>query len=478
MFDKNLYTLDYKLNLLIEPFSKLVADVVFFKIQILEIELPVVILWLIFAGIFFTCKFNFVQFMKIGSGFQSIFSAKTNNNGDITQLQALFTAISGTVGIGNLGGVAIAISIGGPGAVIWMIVGGFLGMVIKFVECSLAVIYRKNINNRIIGGPMVYLSQGLATKGWVKCGQYLGLLYAVVMIVACVGIGNMFQVNQAFAQIVYATGDGASWFADKGWFVGLILAVIVGFILIGGIKSIVKITDKIVPLMACLYVICALYVLVTNYQVLPKVLLLIWQSAFYSSSIKGGVVGVMTVGFQRAFFSNEAGVGSSAIVHSAAKTNIPVSQGFVGMIEPLIDTVIICTLTALVIIIAFLKSPDVLNHLNGIKLTSLAFSMFFNHADIVLSVIVVLFAFSTLIAWSYYGLQAWQFVFGSANYTRVIFYLLFCLCIIIGCMVSLRSVVSLADSCLFALCVPNVIGLYVLSDDVKKLLTTHARINH
>lgn len=472
--------LDFRLNSFVEPFSNMVFDFVFFKVYFFDLKVPFLVLWLVFSGVFFTIKFKGIQFRKLILGFKYLFLPNKKDCGDITKLQALFTAISGTVGIGNIGGVAIALVVGGPGATLWMIIGGLLGMAVKFLECSLAVMYRENSSNSILGGPMVYLSKGLGNRGFKRFGKHLGLLYSCIMIVACMGVGNMFQSNQAFSQIVFATGNNSSWFVNKGWLVGLILSFIVGYVLIGGIKSIVKITDKIVPSMLLLYIGCSIYILVVNYDLLYDAILLIFKSSFNYPSIKGGFLGVMVIGFQRAFFSNEAGIGSSAIVHSAAITDNPTSQGLVGMLEPFIDTVIICSLTALVIITASLKQPDIFNNFNGVKLTSYAFSVFIHHADLILSAVVLLFAFSTLISWSYYGLQSWQFIFGKSKFSRITFQTIFCIGIVIGSMISLKSVVTLADSFLFALCVPNIIGLYILSDDIKNILKTKvfAKIHH
>ena len=325
-----------------------------------------------------------------------------NAPGQVTHFQALATAVSGTVGLGNIAGVAVAISLGGAGATFWMIVAGLLGMSSKFVECTLGVKYRTiDSEGRVFGGPMNYLRYGLAKRRNLKgLGKFLAALFAILAIGASFGGGNMFQANQAFAvldnEIPALQGNGF-------WF-GLLLAVLTGFVIIGGIKSIARVTEKIVPLMAIIYFLGAMTVILFNIENLGAAFTAIWDGAFSPGALKGGIIGVLIVGFQRAAFSNEAGVGSAAIAHSAAKTHHPPSEGFVSLLEPFVDTVVICTLTALVLIFTGMHQ---VGGIGGVELTSAAFGSVVSWFPYVLAMAVFLFAFSTMISWSYYGMRAW-----------------------------------------------------------------------
>ena len=340
-----------------------------------------------------------------------------NDKGEVSHFQALTAALSGTVGLGNIAGVAIAISLGGPGATFWMIIAGLLGMSSKFVECTLGVKYRiENADGSVSGGPMYYLSRGFAEKGWPGLGKVLAVFFAVMCIGGSIGGGNMFQVNQAFQQFEAVTGGTESFIHGQGWIFGLVMALLVAVVIIGGIKSIAKVTDKIVPFMCGIYVLAALVILFGNFTRIPEAFGLIFAGAFSPMAISGGIVGVLIQGFKRAAFSNEAGIGSASIAHSAVKTNEPVTEGLVALLEPFIDTVIVCTMTALVIVITgTVDGGGVWQPLgaggDGIHLTSTAFSSVITWFPIILAVAVILFAFSTMITWSYYGIKSWKYLF-------------------------------------------------------------------
>jgi AGCS family alanine or glycine:cation symporter len=382
--------------------------------------------------------------------------------------------VSGTVGIGNIGGVAIAISVGGPGAALWMLVAGILGMSTKFVECSLGVIYREeHADGSVSGGPMHYLRKGLAERGYEKLGRALGTFYAGGIVIGCLGIGNMFQSNQAFVQIVGVTGAESSWLADKGWLVGIVLAVIVGAVVIGGIRSIARVTATLVPFMAVLYLVGAFIIIALNAEAIPWALEQIISQAFNPDAMGGGLLGALIVGFQRAVFSNEAGIGSATIAHAAVKTSEPITEGFVSLLEPLIDTVIICSATALVIITTSYYEPDFAQGLGGIEMTSHAFERNLSWSPPLLALAATLFALSTMVSWSYYGLKGWTYLFGTDKRTSNIFNLIFCVFVALGCTIQLEAVLDFSDAMVFLICVPNIFGLYILTPVVKRELAAY-----
>ncbi len=392
------------------------------------------------------------------------------HEGEVSHFQALTAALSATVGLGNIAGVAIAVSIGGAGATFWMIVAGLLGMASKFVECTLGVKYRDIAEDgTVYGGPMYYLTKGLKEKGLGKLGKILAALFAVFVIGGSFGGGNMFQVNQAFQLVENITGGEASFLHGKGWLFGIIMAVLVGIVIIGGIKKIAKVTDKIVPFMVVIYVAASLFVLIAKYDMIGNAFAQIFNGAFSPEGVVGGAVGVLVQGFRRAAFSNEAGVGSASIAHSAVKTKYPASEGLVALLEPFIDTVVVCTMTALVLIITgnVVAENASLNDAQAILLTSGAFESVISWFPYVLTVAVVLFAFSTMISWSYYGFQGWAYLFGRTKKMEYAYKLLFCVFVVIGAAASLGSVIGFSDAMIFAMMVPNMIGLVLLAPKVK-----------
>jgi len=438
-----------------------------------ESRLPLIVFWLIFGAITFTVFMRFVNIRGFKHAIQLVQGKfdDPENPGEVSHFQALTTALSATVGLGNIAGVAIAISIGGPGATFWMIVAGLLGMSSKFTECTLGVKYRRiDINGVVSGGPMYYLRDGLKKKKMKWLGAVLAALFALLVIGGSFGGGNMFQANQSFSQLAYVipTIEGYGF-----WF-GIILAILVGVVIIGGIKSIARVTDKVVPFMAVMYVVTALIIIFMNIQHTGEAFALIWDGAFAPDAIKGGIVGVLIVGFQRAAFSNEAGVGSAAIAHSAVKTDKPITEGFVALMEPFVDTVVICTMTALVLI--FTGTYENPLGLEGAQLTSNAFEKVFSFFPYVLVIAIFLFAFSTMISWSYYGLKGFDYLFGGiserlfgnrnvAKYTYFVFFLSF---IVIGASSSLGAVVDFSDAMILAMGFPNILGLLILAPEVRK----------
>tara|TARA_Y100001954_G_scaffold159262_1_gene169041 strand:+ start:3029 stop:4537 length:1509 start_codon:yes stop_codon:yes gene_type:complete len=426
-------------------------------------DVPIVVVWLVFGAIYFTFKMKFINFR----GFRHAVDLIRGNyddpmdKGEVSHFQALTTALSATVGLGNIAGVAIAISIGGPGATFWMIVAGFLGMSAKFVECTLGVKYRKiDINGEVSGGPMYYLRDGLAKYGMVNLGKLLAVIFAVLCVGGSFGGGNMFQANQAYAQL----SGQFPLLAGNGPLFGLILAILVGAVIIGGIKSIANVTEKIVPFMAALYVGTAILIIGMNIAEIGSVFVMIFNGAFASDAAFGGIIGVLIQGFRRAAFSNEAGVGSASIAHSAAKTNEPVSEGIVALLEPFIDTVVICTMTAIVLIITGFHNVE---GVEGAQMTSQAFGSVFSWFPYLLVFAIFLFAFSTMISWSYYGLKSWEFLFGKSKNSEYSYKLLFLIFIVIGSSVNLGAVLDFSDMMILAMAFPNILGLLILSKEVR-----------
>ena len=426
-------------------------------------SIPIVVVWLVFGALFFTLKMNFINVRAFKHAIDLVRGKfdDPNDEGEVSHFQALATALSATVGLGNIAGVAVAITVGGPGATFWMIIAGLLGMSSKFVECTLGVKYRVvNKNGEVSGGPMYYLKHGLAKYGYGNIGKVLAVLFAILCIGGSFGGGNMFQANQAYAQL----SGQFPMLSGNGPMFGFLLAILVGTVIIGGIKSIARVTEKIVPFMAVLYVAAALVILVVNFSEIGNAFALIFKGAFAPSAAFGGFIGVIIQGFRRAAFSNEAGVGSASIAHSATKTNEPVSEGIVSLLEPFIDTVVICTMTALVIIVTGMSGVQ---GVEGAQLTSQAFESVISWFPYVLVIAIFLFAFSTMISWSYYGLKSWTYLFGSSKKSELIYKFIFLIFIIIGSSVKLGAVLDFSDVMILAMAFPNILGLLILSGEVK-----------
>ncbi len=466
-------SIDERINEAVAPLTDAVSSVVFYAVPIGEVNLPLIIVWLISGAAIFTFYMGFINIRGFKHAIELVRGDYDNptQKGEVSHFQALAAALSGTVGLGNIAGVAIAVSIGGAGATFWMILAGLLGMSSKFVECTLGVKYR-NINDdgSVSGGPMYYLSKALAVRNQAAVGKFLAIFFALMCVGGSLGAGNMFQVNQAFKQFVVITGESESVLLGYGWLFGLITAVLVGLVIIGGIKSIVRVTDKIVPIMCGIYILATLVVLIVHIADVPRALWLIISGAFAPESVTGGVLGAMIQGVRRAAFSNEAGIGSAAIAHSTVKTDEPITEGIVALLEPFIDTVVVCTCTALVIVVTGFNAPS---DMNGVALTSAAFASVLSWFPYLLALIVFLFAFSTMLSWSYYGLKAWTYLFGEKKATSLTFKILFCVFIVIGSTMSLDKVTDFSDAMIFAMSFPNIIGLYILAPEVKRDLESY-----
>ena len=478
--------LDQKIDEAFQPISDFFNEVIFFTVG----ENPFVIYLLVGSAIFFTLYFGFpnikyfITSINVVRGkYDDVEKDNTvSDDGEVSHFQALTTAVSGTVGNGNIAGVALAIALGGPGATFWMIICGLMGMSLKFVECTLGVHYRDVDENGVIyGGPMYYLSKGLKEKGFGTLGKISAVFFAIFCIGGSFGGGNAAQANQAALVLKDLLGLESTF---SGAIIGMVLAIIVGIIIIGGIKRIASVTEKIVPFMAILYIVACLYILLINFSFLDDAIALIIKEAFNPTAIGvGGIIGVLMVGFRRAAFSNEAGVGSASIAHSAVKTKYAASEGLVALLEPFIDTVVICTLTALVIITfnstgVFAYGGDGGVMIDGVMyegagITSKAFAEYIPFSDVFLTVAVVLFAVSTMISWSYYGLQSWKYLFGRGEKSDLTYKLLFLSFVIIGSSASMNSIWAFSDAMIFAMVFPNMVGLYLLFPVVKEQLSKY-----
>ncbi len=502
--------LDERINDAFTPISDAWGAIVFFPFP--GTSIPFVVILLVTGALFFTLVFKFINVRKFGTALQVVrgkyddieqHSAyeedkveanivdgdvvgtirDESQDGEVSHFQALATAVSGTVGLGNIAGVALAITMGGPGATFWMIVCGLLGMSTKFVECTLGVKYRDiGPDGTVYGGPMYYLRKGLDSRGFTGLGKILAGVFAFLCVGASFGGGNAAQSNQAALQLGQMFGyTGGS----SGTVIGILLAVVVGFVIIGGIKRIASVTEKIVPLMAVIYVAACIFIIVMNISYIDDAFGLIIQGAFTPEAGLGGLMGVLIVGFQRAAFSNEAGAGSAAIAHSAVKTKYAASEGLVALLEPFIDTVVICTLTALVIIIynsggvfdygsgtsSFVMIDGV--EVEGAVLTSMAFDSAIPNFSYVLTIAIVLFAISTMITWAYYGLQSWKYLFGKGPIADITYKILFLLFIVIGAAANMSAVWGFSDAMILALVFPNMIGLFFLFPVVREELNKY-----
>ncbi len=456
------------------PAADFLSGIVFFKVPALGVEFPLIVAWLVAGGLFFTVYLRFINIRGFAESLRIVSGryARSDDPGEISQFQALTTAMSGTVGIGNMAGVAVAISAGGPGAAFWLIVAGLLGMSTKFAECTMGVLFRRdNPDGSVSGGPMYYLESGLRRLGLPKLGKGLGIFYAAMMVIGCLGIGNMFQSNQASAMFTAITGGDGSFFADKTWLTGLAQAILVAAVIIGGIRWIGNATSKLAPAMALLYVSLALLVIAMNFDEIPDAVSAIWASAFAPEGMAGGMLGALIIGFRRATFSNEAGLGSAAIAHSTARTPRAASEGFVALLEPFIDTVVICTMSAMVIVI---YEPGIsAGSVSGIELTISAFRSTLPWSPALIAVAAILFAYSTMIAWSYYGLKAFTYLVGEGRARQTGFKLFFCVFVVIGASIDLSALIDLSDALVFVVAIPNLVGLYLMAPVVKRELENY-----
>jgi AGCS family alanine or glycine:cation symporter len=510
--------LDQRIDEAFQPVATWFEWLVFYPMPLPEpFNIPIILYLLIGGATFFTLAFGFVNIRKFPLAINvvrgkyddielapdhkdpHVENAEVNivegdipdtikdesHHGEVNHFQALATAVSGTVGLGNIAGVAVAIGIGGPGATFWMIVAGLLGMSSKFVECTLGVKYRDIDSNGIVhGGPMYYLSRGFADIKFGGLGKVLAIIFAIFCIGGSFGGGNAFQANQATTQITTLFGmEGGA----TRTIIGIIMAILVAVVIIGGIKRIANVTEKLVPFMAIIYILASLVIILMHFTEIPAAIGMILSGAFTPEAGVGGIAGVIIQGFRRAAFSNEAGAGSAAIAHSAVRTKYPASEGIVALLEPFIDTVVICTMTAIVIVL-FNMQGDFFQYggingsvmidgqaVNGVDLTARAYNDVIPGFNAVLTVAVVMFAFSTLISWSYYGLQAWKYLFGRSAASDMSFKVLFCLFVVIGAASSLNSVIAFSDAMILAMVFPNMIGLFFLFPKVKEELARYLK---
>ncbi|MFF5128975.1 alanine/glycine:cation symporter family protein [Streptomyces syringium] len=464
-----------------EPIAKWLGDIVFYSVPVAGTQLPLIVAWLVLAGLVFSSWFGLVQIRKFRLAVNVVRGKydEKGSAGEVNHFQALTAAVSGTVGLGNIAGVAVAVSIGGPGATFWMILCGLLGMATKFVEVTLGVKYREvHADGSVSGGPMHYLPKGLAdrfgAKG-LKLGKVLGVLASAMILFFGLFGGNLFQVNQSYAQLVAVTGgdSGIMGSSAGALFFGILIAALVGVVLLGGIRSIASVTSKLVPAMAGIYITACLVVILVNASAVPSAISSIIEGAFNPQGVAGGVLGALIVGFKRAAFSNEAGLGSAPIAHSAVKTKHPASEGLVALLEPFIDTVIICTMTALTIVIANPASWGEARKgegVGGVTITSDAFGTVLPWFPYILTIAVMLFAISTVLTWGYYCMKAWTHLFGRSKASELTFKVFYTLFAVAGSLLTLQTLIDMADAVLFMLAVINIIGLYLLAPVVKREL--------
>lgn len=460
----------------IAPLTDKIADFIFTPVSIFGAQIPLIILWILFAGIFFTLYFRFIPFWGFKHSLEVISgrNADKNDEGEVSSFQALATALSGTIGLGSIAGVAIAISIGGPGAAFWILVGSIFGMSLKFAEASLAVLYRTfNSDGTVSGGPMHYIAHGLTRKKLRIIGQPLSVWFAIVFIGGAFTGGNLIQINQATQQIITVTGGENSIFYSAPWIIGFIVAVIVGLITIGGIKSIAKVTEKIVPFMCFLYIFAGLTVLAVNIGHIPDAILTIIREAFFPESVAGGIFGTIIIGLRRSVQTNEAGTGSAPIVYAAAKTSEPVSQGFVSLIEPFL-TGLLCLLTAFIVTVTGTYQTTG-KEVAGIEMVSEAFRQVIPFFPTILTGVVILFALSTLISWAYYGQKCWNFLFGEGAKRSLLFQIIYCLVVVIGSVLNVKSVIYIVDAMMLSTSVPNITAIYILAPEIKFALKQYCK---
>lgn len=452
-----------RINDTLTPVSDFVSSIIFYSVNIAGVSMPVVVAWLGVAAIIITIWMRFINLRGFRHGWSLLLKPRHSEGakGEISHFEALSSALSGTVGLGNIASVPVAITLGGPGAIFWMILIGFFGMSAKFAECALAVKYRKELpDGRILGGPMFYIESALSRLGMKTLGKAAAIFFAIMAMGASISV---FQVNQAHAQFANVTGVSAPIIF------GILISSLVGLVIIGGIKRIGRVTRVIVPFMGAVYLSAGLIIIMMNIPALPAAIETIFASAFGLDAAGGGLVGALINGMRRATYSNEAGVGSAAIAHAQVKTKEPLSEGYVALLEPFIDTIVVCTITALVVVMTgvyepFLFNPDV----KGIEITSAAFESAFGWFPYILMVASVLFAFTTLVSWAFYGSQAAAYLFGPTKTVDVTFKLLLCLALSTGAAISLSAIIDFIDSMLFAMAIPNILALYILLPELRR----------
>ena len=471
-------TLAASIDAFMAPLASALSAFVFFAVPVFGQPLPLVVAWLAIGALFFTLYLRFINIRGFWLAVRHVRGDFKDQSaeGEISHFRALATAISGTVGVGNIGGVAVAISLGGAGAAFWLFVAGFLSMSTKLIECTLGVKYRQvHADGSVSGGPMYYLDAYFRERDWPRIGRTLGGIYALALVIGCFGIGNMFQSNQAYQQMLVITGGETSFLADYSLLFGLVLASIIGLVIIGGITSIARVAAYIVPFMAGIYIIGCLVIISLSWKNIPAAISSAVSGAFGADAMTGGALGALIIGFQRALFSNEAGLGSASIAHSAVQTRAPASEGFVGLLEPFIDTVVVLTLSSLVILTTAVPNGLMSGDLSGIELTSAAFAFHLPWSPYLIAFAAILFAFSTALAWSYYGLQAWNYLVGVGKWRTLGFQLVFLTFFALGCVLELKAVLDFSDAMIFLIALPNLVALYLFAPMVKREVEAYLR---
>ncbi len=478
MQSANAMNVDAFMDKHIAPVSDAVANLIFFPISIFGSKVPLIIFWILFAGIFFTIYYKGISIWGFKHALDVVAKPaekSADGCGEVSSFQALATALSGTIGIGSIAGVAISISIGGPGAAFWIFVGAILGMSIKFVEATLAVKYRRfNLDGTVSGGPMHYIAHGLTRKNMRWLGQPLSVIFAILCIGGGITGGNMIQINQTAHQLIFITGGAHSFLHGYAWVIGLVVAILIGLVIVGGIKSIAKVTTVLTPTMCLLYIVSGLIVIGANITHIPAAIVEIVTEAFHPTAVAGGIFGTIIIGLRRSVQSNEAGTGAAAIVYATSQTKEPVSQGFVALLETFL-TGVLCLFTSFAIVITNVLKTSAVGHISGIELASNAFQSVISFFPIILSVVAVLFAVSTLISWAYYGQKAWTFLLGEGKKRVLTFNLIYCLFIVIGSAMNVKSIIDITDAMMIAMCVPNIIALYILAPEIKKDLKAYCQ---
>ncbi|MFA7658733.1 MAG: amino acid carrier protein [Candidatus Gastranaerophilaceae bacterium] len=461
------FNLDAEIEKYVAPVSNKVSSIMFFPVNIFGTQVPIIILWILTAGLFFTFYFRWIGVWGLKHSIDLLKKPKESGaGGEISPLGALMAALSGTVGLGTIAGVAISISIGGPGAAFWIMFGAILGMTLKFAEVSLSLKYRKFLpDGTIAGGPMHFIAHGLTRRKMRWLGQPLAVIFAYLCIGGALTGGNMIQINQTTRQIINIAGGETGILHGYNWLIGLICAILMGMIIIGGVKSITKVAMKAVPFMIYLYLFAGIVILIANWHNLPHTFYIMIKEAFFPSSVAGGIIGIMIIGMRRSVQTNEAGTGSAPIVYAPAQTNEPISQGFIALIEPFL-TGLVCLLSAGIIVSSGVYE-NYTQGVNGIELTSSAFESIFPWFKYVLSVVVILFALTTLISWAYYGQKAWNYIVGEGK-KRTLFYQIFFLTFtVIGSVMNVQTVINLTDSMMLGMAVPNCLAMYFMAKELK-----------
>lgn len=466
------FNIDAAIEKYVSPVSNKVSAVMLYPVQIPvghgdHVGLPIIILWILVAGLFFTFYFRWIGIWGLKHSFDVLSKPKEKNGaeGEISPLGALMSALSGTVGLGTIAGVAISISIGGPGAALWIMFGAILGMTLKFAEVSLSLKYRRFLpDGSVAGGPMHFIAHGLTRRKMRWLGQPLAVIFAYLCIGGGLTGGNMIQINQTTRQIVNITGGDTGLFHGYNWIIGLLCAILIGVIIIGGVKSITKVAMKAVPFMIYLYLAAGIIILCANWHNLPHTFYIMVKEAFYPASVSGGIIGIMIIGMRRSVQTNEAGTGSAPIVYAPAQTDEPISQGFIALIEPFL-TGLVCLLSACIVISsgAYLNNKGV----NGIEMTSSAFESIFPWFKYVLSVVVILFALTTVISWAYYGQKAWNYIVGEGKKRTLIYQLFFLTFTVIGSVMNVKTIIDLTDSMMLGMAVPNCLAMYFMAKELK-----------